>query len=158
MKKKTIVELVIIAVLALALVPATSSLVQRTRMERRPAVPKSTGSGMASKVPEQALNAKPGIKIRRIKDDSFYVRLLRVADVLPLDRDPFSFSGIGPKSSRDGLDLGGILWEGETPTAIIDGGFYKVGDSTEQFTVVKVMRDKVILKDQTGEFELRLKS
>jgi hypothetical protein len=99
----------------------------------------------------------PTIKLKYIKDDKFYERLSRVAEALPIDRDPFSFAYTGPKGSRDGLELVGILWESGTPTAIINQAFLKAGDSTSQFNVVKVLQDRVVLRDRTGEFELRLK-
>jgi len=97
------------------------------------------------------------IKLRPIKDDKFYERINQVADALPLERDPFFFAYTGPRSPRDGLDLTGILWEGEKPTAIINQTFLKTGDSMGPFSVVKILEDRVVLKDDNGEFELRLK-
>jgi hypothetical protein len=158
MRKKTLVELGIIAVMATALVFASMSLVKRPGSARGPFVPKGPVPAGAPGILQPTAKLTAGIKIRRIKDDSFYVKLSRVADVLPLDRDPFSFGGTGPRSSRDGLALTGILREGERPTAIIEDGFYKEGDSTAQFTVVSIQEDKVVLKDSSGQFELRLKS
>jgi len=120
-----------------------------------------TSSGVAGSLPKSVFGKwdlrGQTIKLRPIKDDKFYERLSRVAEVLPLDRDPFSFAFTGPKSSRDGLELAGILWEDEKPTAIINESFLNVGDSTDQFSVIKILRDRVVLKDRTGEFELRLK-
>lgn len=133
-------------------------------------IPLFKGAGNAKKSPAPAVSEpsrKAGqtkldflgqtIKVQHIKDDKFYERLSRVAEALPIDRDPFSFVDTGPKSARDGLELTGILWEGENPTAVINQTFLKTGDSNDRFSVVKILRDRVVLKDSTGEFELRLK-
>jgi hypothetical protein len=93
-----------------------------------------------------------------MKDDNFYVKFCRITDALPLERDPFSFAWNEPRTSRDGLDLTGILWDAQKPAAVINGVFYGVGDSTDQFTVSGIREDKVLLKDRKGDFELRLKS
>ena len=156
MQKKTMIDLGIIAGLVIALIFASLSLVKHKEFPRSRVAVKEGASLVGKTAGVEKSNH--GIKIRRIKDDNFFVKISRVADVLPLDRDPFSFGGTGPRCSRDNLELTGILREGQQPTAVIGGGFYKAGDSTDQFTVVNIQGDKVILKDNVGQFELRLKS
>ena len=157
MQKKVAFQLGVIVVAALALVPLSIPLFKGTGNVKK-SLPPQTASGPSPKVVLGKPDfLGPTIKVRHIKDDKFYERLSRVAEALPLDRDPFSFAYTGPKSSRDGLELAGILWEGEKPTAIINQAFLNVGDSNDQFSVVKILQDRVVLKDKTGEFELRLK-
>ncbi|MDD5226154.1 MAG: hypothetical protein PHV97_03085 [Candidatus Omnitrophica bacterium] len=157
MQKKVAIQLGVIVVAALALVLLSIPLFKGSGNPKKPA----TLAVASGSLPKTALK-KPGlwgttIKLQPIKDDKFYERLSRVAEALPIDRDPFSFVFTGPKSSRDGLELSGILWEGAQPTAIINQSFVKVGDSTDQFSVISILEDRVVLRDRTGEFELRLK-
>ena len=109
------------------------------------------GSVAASKLLTETIKEHP------IEDDTFYERLSQVAGALPVERDPFSFAYAGPVSLRDGLDLTGITWDAQKPAAIINGNFFNVGDEMGQFKVVKIQEDRVVLEDNAGEFELRLK-
>lgn len=157
MQKKVAIQLGVIVIATCALVFLSVPLLKKAGNAK-----KSQALHVASKPSPKTgsvLSDSPGqtIKLRQIKDDKFYERLSRVAEALPIDRDPFSFVFTGPKSPRDGLELTGILWEGEKPTAIINQAFLNVGDSNDQFSVIEILQDRVILKDRTGEFELRLK-
>lgn len=158
MQKKVALQLWVIGFSVLALVVLSVPLFKKDAGGAKAPV---TSSSAPASSPKSVLGKwdfrEQTIKLRPIKDDKFYERLSRVAAALPLDRDPFSFAFTGPKSSRDGLELAGILWEGDKPTAIINESFFNVGDSTDQFSVIKILQDRVVLKDRTGEFELRLK-
>ncbi|HOW88445.1 MAG TPA: hypothetical protein P5561_04265 [Candidatus Omnitrophota bacterium] len=158
MQKKEKIQLGVIAVAGIALLLMLPPFFQKQEARgKKGKVPQAPAAAATS---VKAASPGPGeqvIKLPAIKDDKFYERLSRVAEVLPLERDPFFFAYTGPRSPRDGLDLTGILWEGTQPTAIINQSFLKVGDTTEQFSVVNILQDKVILKDANGEFELRLK-
>ena len=158
MKKKIIVELCVIGVTTMALVFASASLIPQ---KKKPLVA-GTDTGGAAKGPVSRLTKLPNflspvIKIKTMKDDNFYVKFCRITDALPFERDPFDFSWTGPRSKRDSLDLTGILWNEKEATAVINGVFYTVGDSSEQFKVTGIQEDKVLLKDGVGDFELRLK-
>ena len=157
MRKKVAFQLGVIVVSALALVLLSIPLCRGAGDTKKPLIPR-VASGPSSRAAFGRMDF-PGqtIKLRQIKDDKFYERLSLVAEALPIDRDPFSFAFTGPKSSRDGLELTGILWEGTKPTAIINQAFVNVGDSNDQFSVIKILEDRVVLRDRTGEFELRLK-
>jgi len=157
MQKKVAVQLGVIVIATCALVILSVPLIKKAGNPKKSQTPSVISK--PSLTTGSVLSASSGqmIKLQQIKDDKFYERLSRVAEALPIDRDPFSFVFTGPKSSRDGLELTGILWEGEKPTAIINQAFLNVGDSNDQFSVIKILQDRVILKDRTGEFELRLK-
>lgn len=157
MQKKVTFQLGVILVSALALVLLSIPLFKGTGSARKPLTPR--GAPQSSQKPGSTKTDLFGqtIKVQQIKDDKFFERLSRVAEALPIDHDPFSFVNMGPKSSREGLELSGVLWDSEKPTAIINQAFFKAGDVSDQFTVVKISQDRVVLKDSAGEFELRLK-
>lgn len=157
MQKKVVFQLGVIVVAALALLLFSIPLFKGAGDVKKPGASTAAAGPSLKEGAMQSGSSEATIKLRQIKDDKFYERFSRVAERLPLDRDPFSFAFTGPKSSRDGLELSGILWEGEKPTAIINQTFVNVGDTTDQFSVIKILQDRVVLKDRTGEFELRLK-
>jgi hypothetical protein len=158
MKKKVAFQLGVIAVSVLLLVLMSIPLFKKDAGdEKQPLTPQAALGRSSKPGPERQDSSVQTIKLRSVKDDKFYERLSRVAEALPMDRDPFSFVFTGPKSLRDGLELTGILWEGEKPTAIINQSFFSVGDSNDRFSVIKILQDRVVLKDRIGEFELRLK-
>lgn len=154
MQKKTTVQLGVIAVAALALVFLSVPLLKKEGV--RDARPGTFVSSVGKKVEGQKVPEQM-IKLPRMKDDKFYERINRVAAALPIDRDPFSFEDRGVPGPQEGLELTGILWEGAKPTAVINQVFMNEGDSNEGFAVVKILKDHVVLKDRSGEFELRLK-
>ena len=158
MRKKTAFELGAIVIMAVVLFFGVTSLFPKKKNEPVRAMPIPGAQGPVAALPKRSLFLSPVIKIKPMKDDKFYVKFCRIADALPLSRDPFSYTGAGPKTSRDDLELTGILWDPKRPTAVINGVFYSVGNSTDQFTVTGIQEDKVLLKDGTGDFELRLKS
>jgi hypothetical protein len=147
----------VIAVASVAFVLLGAPLLKKGRNPTKPLRPVTAVEASPVKTVSKGDLLGPTIKLGSIKDDKFYERLSRVALALPLDRDPFSFAYAGPKSSREGLELVGILRQGEKPTAIINQNFLGVGDATDQFNVVSIQQDRVVLRDRTGEFELRLK-
>lgn len=157
MQKKVAFQLGVIVIAAMALVLLSVPLFKGAGNAKKPLTTTAASEpSRNSKTGKQVVPAET-IKLGQIKDDKFYGRLSRVAETLPLDRNPFSFAFTGPKSSRDGLKLTGILWDDKKPTAIINQTFLNVGDSTGQFSVLKIQEDRVVLKDASGEFELRLK-
>lgn len=157
MQKKTAIQLGVIVVASVALVILGVPLFKKSENPKKPLRPAAGVEASPAQTAAKLDHPGQTIKLGSIKDDKFYERLSRVTEALPLDRDPFSFAYTGPKSSREGLELVGILWEGEKPTAIINQSFLGVGDATDQFNVVRIQQDRVVLRDRTGEFELRLK-
>ncbi|MFH1777682.1 MAG: hypothetical protein ABH952_09030 [Candidatus Omnitrophota bacterium] len=53
-----------------------------------------------------------------------------------------------------GVALTGILWDGEAPSAIINGRVYKIGDAIEGKKITQITKDKVILESQGVEYLL----
>jgi Tfp pilus assembly protein PilP len=58
--------------------------------------------------------------------------------------------------AKGGLSLIGILWNQESPQAVINDQSVKVGDQIGPNKVVAIMPDKVVLNDGTSDFELDL--
>lgn len=70
-------------------------------------------------------------------------------------RDPFSASSAPIKGYR-GFVLSGIMWDKESPTAIINDNIVKIGDKISGNAVVDIKQDRVILSDGIKDFELKL--
>lgn len=54
------------------------------------------------------------------------------------------------------LILDGIAWDEKTPRAAINNRIVTIGDQVGGSTVVEILKDRVILNDGAGNFELRL--
>ena len=70
-------------------------------------------------------------------------------------RDPFSS---GPPATVSEMVLTGILWDSSAPLAMINDNPVAAGDKIGGCTVVEIKKDRVILKDDTKDFELLLPS
>ena len=76
---------------------------------------------------------------------------------LALERDPFSATRIAKtKESSTELSITGILWDKETPKAIINGVIVEIGERVGVNTIVDIKQDRVILYDGSDYFELKL--
>lgn len=69
-------------------------------------------------------------------------------------RDPFSPSAINRAVD---LELNGILWDKESPKAIINEDIVGIGDIVKGNIIVDIRQDTVILNDGLSDFELTLK-
>lgn len=69
------------------------------------------------------------------------------AQVAGVDRDPFSKPDVPAQPARRGLRLDGIAFDDETPTAIINGKIVKVGSAIENYFVISITEDSVVLSD-----------
>ncbi len=69
-------------------------------------------------------------------------------------RNPFSWS---KSASPDmGLNLSGIIWDEQSPRAIIDGNIVGIGDDVSGKIIKQITTDSVTLTDGTSELELRV--
>jgi len=74
-----------------------------------------------------------------------YVQLVTEADNLPLERDPF-LQEVSEVPVEQPLTLQGILWEEDaSPKAMINDEIVEIGSSIDQFTVVDIKADHVIM-------------
>ena len=54
------------------------------------------------------------------------------------------------------LKLNGVVWDKESPRAIINNNIVGIGDKVGTNTVIDIKQDRVILNNGTSDFELRL--
>jgi len=69
-------------------------------------------------------------------------------------RDPFVRKLAPAQSEKESLE--GIIWDEETPMAMINDSVVKVGDNVNGNTVIEIKQDCVILNDGRKNFELKL--
>jgi hypothetical protein len=76
------------------------------------------------------------------------------AQVTGVDRDPFSKPDVPAQPARRGLRLDGIAFDDETPTAIINGKIVKAGSAIENYFVISITENSVVLSDGTNVITL----
>jgi hypothetical protein len=74
----------------------------------------------------------------------------------PWRRDPFSGKIYSSSSKSEIIDLQGISWSENDPRAIVGDEIVKEGDLIEQWRVLKINRDSVIISDGLNEKEVKL--
>jgi hypothetical protein len=67
------------------------------------------------------------------------------AAALGWERDPFTGGSAG--GSVSGFDLSGILWDAQSPIAMINGQMVRIGDQVEGYRVVEITQSTVLLSD-----------
>jgi len=75
---------------------------------------------------------------------------------LEFGRDPFSKQQVISVSRSSYVNLSGIAWDEEFPTAIINGQIVGVGDEIGGYRVIEIRRNKVVLTDGLKDVELKL--
>jgi len=76
---------------------------------------------------------------------------------ISLPRSPFT-SRQRPReeTERRKLKVTGITWRGEASTAIVNDAVVRVGDKVDDFTVTRILQDKVILSDGAESYTVPL--
>ena len=67
-------------------------------------------------------------------------------------RDPFTRGGSA--AGVRGLTLSGILWDPKKPIAILNDQMVSVGDDVEDYQVLEIRSDRVLLSDGTETIQL----
>ncbi|MEI8011112.1 MAG: hypothetical protein WCI27_01335 [Candidatus Omnitrophota bacterium] len=136
MNKKTIFELITVAVLILIFIFLAFQAFKKVKPPVRP-----------SPVAVRALSEKimPGVAALLGQDRPGPL-------VLPI----ISKDATKAKKVAVEKDLTGILWSKNDPEAIIKHAIVKVGDTVDGKTVVDIKKDKVVLSDGIKELELEL--
>jgi len=76
---------------------------------------------------------------------------------LRLGRDPFVYRPmITRQETGSGFRITGILWDENSPQAIINGKVVSIGDKVGANMVIDIKQDGVILNDGFSDFELKL--
>jgi hypothetical protein len=110
--------------------------------------------------PDKLVLPKPILK--KTKGDKKEV--LDIAPKKPAIRDPFLSSKDPEKFEKEvqkkpqiDLNLSGILWDDQIPTAIINSKVVKIGDLVFGKTVVDIEKDQVVLMEEGQMFVLKLR-
>jgi hypothetical protein len=139
MKKKDTIQLFVTGILVVVFV----LLVGRQFQKRRP----SQNADQPQGVP-QAIKNDPSLQ------EGHYAQLQAEAQKLILKRDPFYKTPIAVSSQE--TRLSGIVWANVNPVAIINDTVVRVGDKVDGKTVVRILKDRVVLNDGTKDSEMLL--
>ena len=71
-------------------------------------------------------------------------------------RNPFTKGGIFTSSGNASLYLTGIMWDEKKPQAIVGDEVVKEGDMIENYRIVKINKDNVIISGDKGEKTLKI--
>lgn len=164
MTRKETIQIGIIAVLSILLLLGIGSLFKKVKrgpgQNVRPTIPAAKSGDVAvtakTATPIIAAVSRYELKRKTEVDDNFLTRFSKVADTLPLERDPFAIGRSGPQKPEDELVLEGVMWDEKKPTAIINQTLVSEGDTIGEFQVVKIQQTSARLKGKTSEFELQL--
>jgi len=140
MQRKDKIELVITLLLAIILIMVTARAL-----------------GKKEKGPlETSTMMKTSTNSTIVEADPLYERLEEEAQQMSLKRDPFTKVSEPQESKVPVLQLKGIFWDNQKPTAIINDQIVEVGDKIFGHEVVFIREDRVILNDGLRHFELIL--
>ncbi len=89
---------------------------------------------------------------------NLFSKLDKESEGVNLKRDPFSMRTIAAtkETSSHGIRLSGILWDEDSPRAVINEEILKVGDKISGSTVTSIEKDRVVLSDAKGSFDLKI--
>lgn len=159
MDRKTIVKLIITAVLIMILIFVSNNAresIKRTKERRR----KTLHSEVLQEQPRMGKTIYRGDAYSRgneVLETGLYKKLEEEAGDLTLKRDPFfEVSIMSEKTSISHMKLGGIIWDESAPLAMIDDTAVGKGDRISDYIVVDIKKDSVILSDGTQEHTLRM--
>lgn len=156
MKKKSLIELILAAILIIVLLLAVNNAIKRSKRSARTAVKPGVGNTppaankiTETKAPQAAMPVKPQYQLQEEESQS-----------LELKRDPFATVIPAVVKSQaaqvSSITLSGILWEENNPLAIINNKIVKVGDRVAGCNVVEIRQNSVSLNNGTKDFELKL--
>ena len=66
-------------------------------------------------------------------------------------RNPFIRGRVSGSSTATSLDLSGIMWDAQTPTAIVGNEVVMEGDVIGKYTVIKINKNNVIISSDEGQ-------
>jgi len=107
-------------------------------------------SRTAKRIREKKIARLQEIKAVRLRELKRDMEMLK-------KRNPFSPPAVEEEESITSLVLEGIIWDEETPSAMINDMIVNEGDMIEDKKVKKITRDSVILIENGEEEVLKLK-
>ena len=166
MKQKEAIQLGITGILVVILLMATVRAMGKRKKHPKPppgadaasssVLPTAAGGSASKKQAAAPSTPKPAAQSSK----EFYAALEKETATMDLARDPFSKQSITastaamPKGKTSSLQLNGIAWDEQHPTAIINNEITEVGSQVDEYPVVDIKKDRVILSD--GERNLIL--
>ena len=85
-----------------------------------------------------------------------YVVLHQATKDFKFSRDPFNPPPVVPTEGPVKLNLMGILWDPQQPTAIINNEIVQIGSKIAGHVVVDIQESKVIVNDRGNNLELTI--
>ena len=82
-------------------------------------------------------------------------RLAKKTEFVSWGKNPFALKEVKIETISK-LSLNGIMWDEESPKAIVNDEIIGVGDKIDENTVVDIKKDSVILNDGISDFELEM--
>jgi len=143
--KKNTVETVVTIALVMILLLAVASLFER----QKKAVDKTKiTKPNISKQNDQKANIAPATP--DFKD------LEARSKALAWGADPFTYRPLHPIDAVGDFKLDGVVWDKQSPKAIVSGMIVGVGEKVGEYTIVDITPDSVILSDGIKEIELKI--
>lgn len=143
MKKNTL-EITITIVLVIVLIFALGNVFKN----RKKGIVKAKPIKIATPAEEKTSAAAGSMKS--------WKELEKFAENLKCARDPFTYAPTYSAGGSGDLKLDGILYDKESPKAMINGIILGVGERIDNYTVSAITPDSVLLTDGANEIELKL--
>ena len=143
--KKNTVETVVTAALVIILLFAVASLFER----QKNAVGKT-------KITKPKISAQQNQKANITPAAPNLKDLEARSKALTWGADPFTYRPAHPNGAVGDLKLDGVVWDKQSPKAIVSGMIVGVGEKVGEYTIVGITPDSVILSDGIKEIELKL--
>lgn len=149
MRKKDIRELGITVILVFVLVIAT---VNTLRLRKRSAVLRKPGAN----TPAVVSQAPPVIPQAPAYAEGILEAMDKEARKHELRRDPFTAAPVTSTGTKAGLSLTGIIWDKDSPMAIVNGEVVKTGDAIGNGRVAAIKKDRIVFRDELGDADIFL--
>lgn len=85
-----------------------------------------------------------------------YESLNEKFDRMPWRKNPFGINTIKPKKISRSVSLQGILWDPVSAAVIFGDMFLKIGDKIEDYEILNIKEESVVLTDGELVYELRV--
>ena len=123
---------------------------------KRPSPVEAVSSSVESASVESAADEiqVPSVSAAPVVDTSQREEQRERAAKFSWGRDPFA-KGMA-EGQAGGLALSGILWDTQSPLAIINGQMLHIGDEVDGYHVTEITPERVAISDGTDTFQLQV--
>jgi len=108
---------------------------------------------------DEKVSAKqPSLIEEQSSGKSLFLTLEEKAKRITVERDPFTKIPIdAPEEAEPVLVLNGVLWDEESPSAMINEKIVAQGDTIHDHVVVEIKKDRVIVNNGMEDIELLIR-